>query len=72
MPEVTDEERAGDVVAFAVRHEERIKLADELVLDVLEAARDVVLRDDHAVQHLNSILSQLIMVAEAKVDDVTD
>ncbi len=70
MSEVADEECARYVVAFTVRHEQGIKLADKLIFDVLETLREVVLRYDHTVEDLNSIFAQLIVVAQAQVDDV--
>lgn len=67
---MANEECTRYVVAFTVRHKQGIQLADKLVFNVFEALGDVVLGDDHTVEDLHRIFTQLVVVAQAKVDNV--
>lgn len=70
VPKVSDEERSRNIVPLAVRHEQCIESDDKLVLDLVEVAGDVVLGDDHAVEHVHGVATQLIMVAQTQVHDL--
>ena len=39
---------------------------------MLETARNVVFGDNHAVENLDGILTELVVVAETQVDDMPD
>ena len=69
---MADEERSRDIIALAVGHEEGVQLANQLILDMLETARNVVFGDNHAVENLDGILTELVVVAETQVDDMPD
>lgn len=60
---LSHEERPRDVISFAIRHEERIELVDQLVLDLVEMLVLLVLGDDHAVEDVNGIVAELVMMA---------
>ncbi len=72
MSEVADKECARYVIAFAVGHEQGIQLADKLVFNVFKAPHDVVLGDDHVIEHLDRVFAQLVVVTETEIDDVAD
>ena len=58
VSEMPNKESTGYVVPLTVRHEQLIKLADKLVLDVVEVLRNMMLGNDHAVEDLDSVVSE--------------
>ena len=69
---MTDEKCSGDVVSLTVGHEERVEFANQFVLDLIEVAVLVELRNDHAVEYMYGITLQLIMMTQTQIDDVAN
>lgn len=70
--ELLNEECPRHLIALAIRHEQRIKLCDDLVLNVIKVAFVLVLRHDHMGKYRDGIASQLVVVTEAEIEDLTN
>jgi hypothetical protein len=72
MTKLPHEERSCRFIALAVGHEKRVQFAYDLILDLIEVLRSLVLGDDHAVQDLHGVDTKLVVMTKAKVHNMVD
>lgn len=72
MSKQTNEERPRYVISLAIRHKQGIEASNELVLDLVKVLRLVIFGDNHAIENVDSVVPQLVMVAQTKVDHMTN